>query len=680
MRKWVELRLINVRGKTRLGLCPDNGIFFWALSELDFPVPEPAERCPYRGTIVLTKPYAYASCIIESINFYFIMKTIELLLRRSPALSRQMRASSTYIPKDWLDIASTTSRGLDVLHDARFSKWGGHQLVERERLGLRGLLPPEVLTMDQQASRILDHFWNGTNFLSHDEVADGGISLEDTRKWQVMQAQRERNLTLYFRILVDNFVDMAHVIYTPTVGWACANFHKLNKHPLGMYFSAADQGEMATMVWNWPSDSIDAIVVTDGSRILGLGDLGINGMGIPVGKLDLYVAAAGFHPSRVLPCVIDVGTDNEALRNDPWYQGLKQPRVTGQKYIDIMDEFVSAVMGRWPSAVLQFEDFQNTWAATLLKRYQDFHTVFNDDIQGTAAVAVSGLLGAQKVLGRPLEAVTEQRIVVSGAGSAGMGVVNMIVKLMMSYGLSAEQARERFHILDIDGLVTSKRNNLAPEVELFARKEKDAEDGEDLLMTVKRVKPTCLIGLSGAGRLYTKEVLTVMGQVNERPIIMPMSNPTIRMECTHQEAQDACDGRAIFASGSPQPDVVVNGKSCLANQANNMYVFPGLAMAAFLSKGNKVTDGMIMAAAETVPKLLTDQEVAQGKVYPSLKRIREISAGVVAAVIAAADNENVLLNINAKTALIEGTLENYIKQHMYEPTYASLVHVPSKHY
>jgi len=337
-----------------------------------------------------------------------------------------------------------------------------------------------------------------------------------------------------------------------------------------MYFSAADRGEMATMAYNWPSDCVDAIVVTDGSRILGLGDLGANGLGISIGKLDLYAAAGGFSPRRVLPCVIDVGTDNAALRNDPWYMGLKQPRLTGDAYYETMDEFVTAVMGRWPNAVLQFEDFSIHHAAPLLERYRYAHCAFNDDIQGTAATAVAGLLGAMAVKGLDASNLTEQKIVVVGAGSAGMGVSRMIVKGMVRHGISEEAAISRFHILDHAGLVTGSRSEMDKRVAKFARKDAQSREGESLVEVVKRVKPTVLIGLSGAGRLFTKEALQAMAEVNDRPIIMPMSNPTSQMECLHDETQEACEGRAIYACGSPQPDVEYKGKLCPASQANNM--------------------------------------------------------------------------------------------------------------
>ncbi|GAB4815889.1 hypothetical protein N2152v2_002935, partial [Parachlorella kessleri] len=351
-------------------------------------------------------------------------------------------ASFEYEPKEGWNISVSRARSIDLLHDPWFNKGTAHPIVERERLGLRGLLPPRVMSMEQQMARIMDQYWHGSDYIDPSQVESGGVTHEHTRKWEILQHLQDRNETLFYRILVENFVEMAPIIYTPTVGWACMNYHKLYRRPRGMFFSAHDRGEMASIVWNWPQQEVDAIVVTDGSRILGLGDLGANGLGIPIGKLDLYVGAGGFNPGRVLPCVVDVGTNNEALRNDPWYIGIKQPRLRGDAYYEVIDEFVTAVMGRWPKAVLQFEDFNIEHALPLLERYRYHHTVFNDDVQryryhhtvfnddvqGTAAVAVAGIYGAMAVAGKPVGAIADQSFVVLGAGSAGMGVVKMIAQ------------------------------------------------------------------------------------------------------------------------------------------------------------------------------------------------------------------------------------------------------------
>lgn len=584
--------------------------------------------------------------------------------------------SFPYKPAEWLDISVCPFRGVNLLHDPVYNKGVAHPMVERERLGLRGLLPPRVMSLAQQKSHMLDAYWHGSDFIDPDQIESGGVTHEHTRKWRALQELQDTNETLFYGLLIENFVEMAPVVYTPTVGWACTNYHKLMRRPRGMYFSAADRGEMASMVWNWPHTQIDAIVVTDGSRILGLGDLGANGLGIPVGKLDLYVAAGGFHPGRVLPAVIDVGTNNETLRNDPWYCGLKQPRLTGDAYYEVIDEFVKAVMGRWPRAVLQFEDFNIQHAAPLLERYRHSHCVFNDDIQGTACVALSGLYGAMKALGRPASALADQSFVVLGAGSAGMGVVSMIAQGMVKQGLSPDEAASRFYILDSCGLVTKDREDLPDHVAAFARKDGESREGEKFMDVLKRVKPTCLIGLAGAGRLFTAESMRLMAEFNERPIIMPMSNPTSKMECTHEEAMTITEGRAIFAAGSPQPDVTVNGHTFQASQANNMFIFPGVAMGALLSRGNVVTDHMLMAAAEALPTLISEEEIQAGHVYPDLNKIRDISLKVVLETMKAAADEGHLHNPAAMMALAQGEhhLADFIASHMYYPKYTRLVH------
>lgn len=584
-------------------------------------------------------------------------------------------ASFEYQPKDWLDVAMVRGRGLDVLHDPVFNKGTGHDLSERERLGLRGLLPARVLTMEQQIQRCMERYTYGHDYLSHEEQLSGGITHDHLRKWHVLQELQDRNETLFYRLLADNFVEMAPVIYTPVVGHVCRYYHKLYRRPRGMTFSAADRGEMSTMVHNWPSNEVDAIVVTDGSRILGLGDLGANGLGIPIGKLDLYVVAGGFNPGRVMPCVIDVGTDNESLRNDPWYIGVRQPRLKGDEYYAVIDEFVTAVMGRWPNAILQFEDFSIEHANVLLERYRHSHCVFNDDIQGTAATAVAGLMGAMKVLGRGTEALADQKFVVVGAGSAGMGVVRMIAQAMVMFGLSQEEAAERFHVLDHKGLITSERPDVASHVAPFARKDGESKDGEALIDVIRRTRPTALIGLAGAGRLFTPEALTLMAEINERPIIFPMSNPTSKMECTLEEALKYTNGKAIFASGSPQDDIEWNGTRFSSSQANNMYIFPGLAFGAFLSCGNVVSDHMLMTAAQALPNMISEKELRHGQVFPNMRNIRDISLHIACETIKAAAEEGHLANPSLIRALGKGEdcLRRYVHNRMFYPEYKSLV-------
>ncbi|KAK9828988.1 hypothetical protein WJX72_003247 [[Myrmecia] bisecta] len=571
--------------------------------------------------------------------------------------------------------------GIDILHDPLVNKGTAFPQSERERLGVRGLLPTKVLAPEKQISRFMEDYLYGKDFIDPVHVKDGGVTKSHVRRWKLLQELQDRNETLFYRVLLDNFVEMSHIVYTPTVGWACLNFHRLYRRPRGMYFSASDKGEMAAMAWNWPANQVDAIVVTDGSRILGLGDLGVNGLGIPIGKLDLYVAAAGFNPHRVLPVVIDVGTDNEQLRNDPLYMGLAQPRLKGPEYFEIVDEFVAAVMGRWPKCVLQFEDFNMATAHPLLNRYRTHHLVFNDDIQGTAATAVAGLYGALAIQGKPVKAIRDQRICVVGAGSAGMGVTRMIATGMVKQGCTPGEAKHNLWVSDKDGLVTARRDadKMSDVVRAFARQHEEEPEGEKLLDTINRVKPTALIGLAGAGRLFTPEILTAMGQHNERPIIFPMSNPTSMMECSAEDAQKYTGGRAIFASGSPQRDVEYDGRVIVSGQANNMYVFPGLAMGAHLGQTGIITDDMIMAAAEALPHLVPPEDLKRGDVYPRLNQIRHISIHVALAVMKAAAIEGRLNNLKAARALEAGNhvLAEWIDGQMYHPKYSSLIRLPT---
>lgn len=584
----------------------------------------------------------------------------------------------TYEKVDTSPVRIVRKRGVDVIKDPLFNKGTAFPHAERERLGLRGLLPPRILSIAEQESRVLQDYYEGLDYVSPEEVENWHISSEMVRRWRVLQALQDRNETLFYRTLTQHITEMAPIIYTPTVGWVCTNYHLLYNKPRGMFISSKDKGEMASVIWNWPSNEVDAIVVTDGSRILGLGDLGLNGIGIPIGKLDLYVAAGGFHPERVLPVVIDVGTDNEALRNHPLYVGRRVPRLVGREYYEVLDEFVTAITHRYPDAVLQFEDFSIDKALPLLERYRYDHLVFNDDIQGTACTALAGIYGALRVKGQVPSNITQQRVVVLGAGSAGMGVTGMIAKGMMAHGFTAEQAASHFWVVDRDGLVTHHRERLPPHVQQFARRDKQSKEGEGLLEVVRRVKPTVLVGLSGAGRLFTEDVLRAMNEHCESaPIVMPMSNPTAKMECTAEEAQEHTGGRAIFASGSPQEPVVYDGRVIASSQANNMYIFPGLALGAFLGRTRTISDHMVMAAAEALPRMLTNDELRARAVYPDLANIRDISAMMAVEVIkAAAEDDMVRGPAAAKLGKGDDALLQWVKKHMYRPEYGSLVHLP----
>jgi len=611
-------------------------------------------------------------------------------------------------------------KGKNLVSDPIFNKGLGFPHSERDRLSIRGLVPPTRLELEEQEKVIMDEYNLGWAARAErgiyrdtepdDEIIKSGVNPDNIRKWKVLQSVQDRNETLFYRLLMDNFLDMAPIIYTPTVGWACSHFSHLYRRPRGMYFCPEDKGEMASMVYNWESNEVDAVVVTDGSRVLGLGDLGIGGLGISIGKLDLYVAAGGFHPRRVLPAVIDVGTNNKKLLADPRYLGLKQPRLEGPAYYELIDEFMAAIKLRWPRALIQFEDFQSKHAIKLLKRYKKDYLMFNDDIQGTAATVLAGLYGAMKVQGLGPDAIKDQKFVVCGAGSAGSGVLLTIRNAMTRrYGLSKEEAGKRFHIIDERGLISKSRSNLMemedlfPELSNFAVNDASLE-GLSLVETIKMVKPTILIGLSGVGGLFTDDVLTAMNENCETPpIIFPLSNPTSRSECTAEQAQKCTGGRAIFASGSPFPDFTVDGNTIsssqcnnrtglphepaleagavvASSQCNNRYIFPGLALGSALGQTGVVTNAMINRAAEALVELINEDDLKRRATFPEKADIREISCHLAARVFEQALEEGIKpANKEMLQAYDDGgdeSLKAYIYSKMWYPDYRPLVYLP----
>ncbi|KAL0030951.1 hypothetical protein WJX79_003559 [Trebouxia sp. C0005] len=567
-------------------------------------------------------------------------------------------------------------RGIDVLNDSALNKGTGFSLAERERLGLRGLLPPRVLSVDTQIARELEDYNTGKDFLNPKGGSE--VTHDMTRKWKVMQGLQDRNESLFYRILLENFAEMASIVYDPTVGWACLNFHKLYRSPRGMYFSSEDAGQMASMVYNWPAEVVTAIVVTDGSRILGLGDLGINGLGISIGKLDLYVAAAGFEASQTLPCVLDMGTNNMGLRKDPTYMGLDQDRIDGDKFYELVDEFVAAVLGRWPKAVLQFEDFNQQHARPLLDRYRDNYLVFNDDIQGTATVTLAGVYGAMTVQGKEWKEISQQKVLMVGAGSAGTGIAAMLNQAMQKHGLSKEDAVSKVWLTDQDGLITSKRKGMTQVVKGFARQGGDEPEGEKLLESVKRIKPTVIVGVAAAGPLFTEELLKAMGEQCDRPIIFALSNPDEKMECTAEDAQKHTDGKAIFASGVGQPDVKHGSGTIASRQANNMLIYPGLALGAHLGHTGVVSDRMLVAAAEALPPLVPKEDLQRGAVYPTLDNIRGVSKAVAKAVMLCAKQDGHMHNDSAQKAVSKGdaVFDAWVDVQMSKPGYTTAAYAP----
>ncbi|HEY5218108.1 MAG TPA: NAD-dependent malic enzyme, partial [Pseudolabrys sp.] len=536
-------------------------------------------------------------------------------------------------------IASDSSRGIALLRDPLLNKGTGFTEQERDALGLRGLLPAHVLSMEAQAERVMTNLRSLPN---------------DLEKYVALNALHDRNEALFFRIVSDNIDEIQPLIYTPTVGLACQRFGHIFQRPRGLFISANDRGRVAELLKNWPYPA-KLIVVTDGERILGLGDLGANGMGIPVGKLSLYCACAGIHPELCLPVMLDVGTNNETLLNDPYYVGLRQKRISGAAYDELVDEFITAARAAFPGVLIQFEDFANHAAFHLLHKYRDKICVFNDDIQGTASVALAGLFSALRVTGGKL---TDQKLLFLGAGEAATGIAELVVSAMTAEGLTEAEARLRVWLVDSRGLVVKSRSGLTGSKLPYAHEH--APIG-DFLTAIRTLKPTALIGVAAVGGTFTPEVLQTMAQINKQPIIFALSNPTSKAECSAEEAYRHTGGRALFACGSPYDPVKFDGKTFVPRQGNNSYIFPGVGLGAIVSGTRLVTDEMFMAAAHTLAQLVTEADLEQGSLYPALPRIREVSAHIAAAVARVAYDRGLASGKAPKDLLA------HMQSQMYDP-------------
>jgi malate dehydrogenase (oxaloacetate-decarboxylating)(NADP+) len=500
--------------------------------------------------------------------------------------------------------------GLALLRDPALNRGTGFTEAERDKYNLRGFLPPHVHSQEEQAIRVLARLRRMNDPLD---------------KFIALNALHDRNESLFFRVLCDNIDEMQPLVYTPTVGLACQKFGHIFQRPRGLFIGANDRGRIAQLLRNWPYQA-GIIVVTDGERILGLGDLGANGMGIPVGKLSLYTACAGVHPQLCLPITLDVGSNNTALREDPFYVGLRQRRLTGAEYDDFIDEFITAASEVFPGVVIQFEDFANHNAFRLLKKYRDRICTFNDDIQGTAAVALAGVFSALRITGGKL---AEQKLLFFGAGEAATGIADLVVSAMMAEGLSEAAARLRCWAVDSHGLVVKGRTDLAEHKLPYAHEH--APIG-DFLSAIKTLKPTAIIGVAAVGGTFTQEVLEEMARINARPIVFALSNPTSKAECSAEEAYRWTKGRALFACGSPFDPVKYEGKTFVPRQGNNSYIFPGVGLGAIASRARRITDEMFMGSARTLAQLVTAADLEQGSLYPALPRIREVSEHIAVAV------------------------------------------------
>ena len=551
-----------------------------------------------------------------------------------------------------MNYIETSLSSYDLINQPMLNKGTAFSDAERDIFGLHGLLPPHVGDLESQTKRRLRAI----------ESLPGGFE-----QYAFLRELQDTNETLFYALLEAHVEQMLPLVYTPTVGEGCQRFSEIWRKPRGLFLSYPHKDRIAGILAHPRFDQVRCIVVSDGERILGLGDQGAGGMGIPIGKLSLYTALAGIHPNTTLPILLDVGTDNQERLDDPIYIGWCHERVRGQQYDDFIESFVTAVIERWPHVLLQWEDFAGSNAARLLERYRDRLCTFNDDIQGTAAVATATLLAAINVTGTPLK---EQRIAMLGFGSAGVGIASLMVSAMVEAGLSLDQARGRVYAVDKDGLLVEGYPDVHPTQQPFVKKRetvagwKLAQPGQiGLLDVIQNARPTVVIGVSGQPGVFTEEMVRAMTSYCARPIIFPLSNPTSRSEATPQDLLKWSNGAAVIGTGSPFPPVSVNGRSIPIDQTNNSYVFPGVALGIISSQARRVTDSMFMAAAKTLAKLSPTEKDKQGRLLPPVTEIRSVSIQIAIAVAEQARKENLALLPPGED------LEAAVRGNVWEPRY-----------
>ncbi|CAA2977594.1 NADP-dependent malic enzyme-like isoform X2 [Olea europaea subsp. europaea] len=555
------------------------------------------------------------------------------------------RASEDQFITPWtVSVAS----GYTLLRDPHHNKGLAFTDKERDAHYLTGLLPPVVFTQELQENRLMHNLRQFT------------VPLQ---RYMAMMDLQERNERLFYKLLIDNVEELLPIVYTPTVGEACQKYGSIFRRPQGLYISLKEKGRILEVLKNWPEKNIQVIVVTDGERILGLGDLGCQGMGIPVGKLSLYTALGGVRPSVCLPITIDVGTNNKKLLDDEFYIGLRQNRATGEEYAELLEEFMSAVKQNYGEKILvQFEDFANHNAFELLAKYRTTHLVFNDDIQGTASVVLAGLIAALKVVGGTL---ADHTFLFLGAGEAGTGIAELIaLEISKKTDAPIEETRKQVWLVDSKGLVvTSRKESLQHFKQPWAH---EHEPVKELIDAFQAIKPTVLIGTSGVGRTFTKEVIEAMASFNEKPIILALSNPTSQSECTAEEAYTWSEGRAIFCSGSPFESVEYDGKILVPGQANNAYIFPGFGLGLIMSGTVRVHDDLLLAASEALAAQVTEEYYAKGLIYPPFSNIRKISANIAANVAAKSYELGLASRLPRPKDLVK-----HAESCMYTPVYRS---------
>ena len=531
--------------------------------------------------------------------------------------------------------------GFDVLFNPSLNKGTSFTEAERKKYKLRGLLPPGISHPDVQLDRALQNMRRKHN---------------DIEKYIFLSALQGRNERLFYRLVLENISEVMPIIYTPTVGQACSDFAAIFREPKGIYITTEDRGNVAEILSNWPEDDVRIIVVTDGERILGLGDLGANGMGIPIGKLALYVACAGIHPRQCLPIMIDVGTNNQKLLDDPLYLGLRYKRVEGKEYDELIDEFIQCVQVAYPKALIQFEDFLTPNAYRLLNKYRHQILCFNDDIQGTAGVALAGVYASTRISGI---AFKDLRIMFLGAGSAATGIADLISYAFEKEGFTKQQAQEKLWFVDVDGLVTKDRDNLLLHNLPYAHEHPAC----NFIEAIQSIKPHILIGATGAPGTFTQEVVKLMAEINKRPALFALSNPTSRAECTAEQAYQWSEGRAIFSSGSPFAEVNFNEKIFKPGQGNNAYIFPGIGLGTVVSEVSRITEDMFLAASKSLANLVSEEDLLVGSIYPPLENIREVSLKI------AEDVAREAIGCDLESIDEPFSTRKKLEEYMYQPIY-----------
>lgn len=541
----------------------------------------------------------------------------------------------------------STRQGMALLRDPGINKGTAFTEEERDTLGLRGLLPPRVFTQDQQIERVLYNYRQKQT---------------DIERYIFLTALHDRNEKLFYRAVIEHIDEMMPIIYTPTVGEACRKFAHIFRQSRGLYVSAADRGRVAQVLRNWPHRDVGIIVVTDGERILGLGDLGANGMGIPIGKLALYTACAGIDPRRCLPVMLDVGTDNQEMLDDPLYIGLEQKRLRGAAYHELVEEFVMAVQEVFPGALIQFEDFVTSNAFALLERYRDRVLCFNDDIQGTAGVVLAGIMAAMRVTAGQL---AKQTVLFVGAGSAATGIADLVTAAIAAEGAPPDEARKHIWLVDSKGLVVaSRRDSLAEHKVPYAHE----HEAMGLLDAVKALQPDVVIGATGRPGAFSQELVELLASIKERPVLFALSNPTSKAECTAEQAYAWSKGQVVFASGSPFAPVERDGRTHITGQGNNAYIFPGIGLGAIASGARRITDEMFLVAAKALAERVDQSRLDAGALYPPLGDLREVSIAIAVAVARCAHDRGLAKGPRPAS---DAELEAAIREQIYSVAYRS---------